>query len=84
MIETNIDFIELRKLNAQALTEAHDRYYGEIYRYVRYRVGEAMVSEDLSSEVFVRLIESIHDGRGPKSSLRGWLFGTASNLIGDH
>jgi RNA polymerase sigma-70 factor (ECF subfamily) len=84
VIETNIDFIELRKLNAQALTEAHDRYYGEIYRYVRYRVGEAMVSEDLSSEVFVRLIESIHDGRGPKSSLRGWLFGTASNLIGDH
>jgi len=82
--ETNIDFIELRKLNAEALTEAHDRYHSEIYRYVRYRVGEVMLSEDISSEVFVRLIESLHDGRGPKSSLRGWLFGTASNLIGDH
>ena len=84
MTETNIDLIELHKLNAEVLTEAHDRYYSGIYRYVRYRVGEPMLSEDISSEVFVRLIESLHEGRGPKSSLRGWLFGTASNLINDH
>jgi RNA polymerase sigma-70 factor (ECF subfamily) len=73
-----------RKLDASALTQIHDRYYPEIYRYVRYRLDNEQACEDITSEVFLRLLDALHQKRGPNKSLRGWLFGTASNLVNDH
>jgi RNA polymerase sigma-70 factor (ECF subfamily) len=73
-----------RKLDANALTQIHDQYYPEIYRYVRYRLDNEQVCEDITSEVFLRLLDALHQNRGPNQSLRGWLFGTASNLVNDY
>lgn len=73
-----------RRLDNSALTEIHDRYYPEIYRYVRYRLGDDQVSEDICADVFLRLLDALHRKRGPDQNLRGWLYGTASNLVNDH
>jgi len=75
---------KLRKLDSQAITQIHALYYPAVYRYVRYRLGDESLSEDITSEAFVRLLEAFHKGRGPKNSLKGWLIGTASNLVNDH
>jgi RNA polymerase sigma-70 factor (ECF subfamily) len=91
-VKDRINFMEaekafltgLRDLDPQAITKIHDTYFPQIYRYAYYRVGDEAVSEDLASETFVRLLEAIHAGRGPKSSLKGWLIGTISNLVNDH
>jgi RNA polymerase sigma-70 factor (ECF subfamily) len=74
----------LRALDAQAITAVHNRYYPEIYRFARYRLGDEHLAEDVAADVFVRLLEAVHAGRGPQTSLRGWLFGTTSHLINDH
>ena len=74
----------LRTLDPAAISELHDRYYPEVYRYARYRLGDDEVAQDVASDVFVRLLESVRAGRGPHQTLRGWLFGTASHLIMDH
>ncbi len=74
----------LRGLDPQTITKIHDIYFPPVYRYAHYRVGEETVAEDLTSETFIRLLEAIHAGRGPKSSLRGWLMGTISNLVNDY
>jgi RNA polymerase sigma-70 factor (ECF subfamily) len=73
-----------RRLDSSALTEIHDRYYPEIYRYVRYRLADDQVSEDISADVFLRMLDALHKKRGPEQNLRGWLYGTASNLVNDH
>ena len=73
-----------RELDTDALAQIHDCYYEQIYRYARYRTGDAQVAEDASSEVFVRLLDALQNGKAPRKSLRGWLFGTASNVINDH
>lgn len=73
-----------QRLDPAALTEIHDRYYPEIYRYVYYRLGDEPVCEDITSEVFLRLLDALGKKRGPVQNLRGWLFGTASNLVNDH
>jgi RNA polymerase sigma-70 factor (ECF subfamily) len=73
-----------RRLDSSTLADIHDRYYPEVYRYVRYRLSDEQITEDISSEVFLRLLDALHQGRGPTQSLRGWLFGTASNLVNDH
>ncbi len=66
------------------LAQIHDRYYPDVYRYARYRLDDEQACEDIASEVFVRLLDALQTHRGPDHNLRGWLLGTASNLINDH
>jgi RNA polymerase sigma-70 factor (ECF subfamily) len=74
----------LRALDAQTISEVHNRYYPAVYRFLRYRIGTEEVAEDITSEVFVRLLEALHSGRGPESNLRGWLMGTAAHMASDY
>lgn len=76
-----IDLARLRALDPQALSEAHRRYLPEVYRYAYYRTGDASRAEDIAGEVFVRLLEALNARKGPRTNLRGWLYGTASNLV---
>ena len=75
---------DLQKLDPEAITEIHNRYFASIFRYARYRLGDSSLAEDIVSETFVRLLNASHNGKGPRSSMRGWLMGTVSNLINDH
>ena len=74
----------LQRLDSQAVGAIYDRYFSDIYRYVRYRIDDDAVAEDIASDVFLRLLEAVKHRRGPGSSLKGWLIGTASNAVNDH
>ncbi|MDF1499067.1 MAG: sigma-70 family RNA polymerase sigma factor [Anaerolineales bacterium] len=75
---------DLRALDPQVLTEIHEAYFPAIFRYARYRLRNETLAEDIASETFLRLVEAVDSNRGPSNSIRGWLFGTASNLINDY
>lgn len=74
----------LQKLDPQVISTVYDRYFPGVYRYVYYRLGDQQVAEDITSDVFVRLLEAVTAKRAPKSSLKGWLISTASNVVADH
>jgi len=74
----------LRNLDPQTITAIHNRYYPEVYRFARFRVSDERVAEDIASEVFKRLLEAVHSGRGPDTNLRGWLIRTTANIVNDH
>lgn len=74
----------LRSLDAEAISAIHTRYFPELYRYAAYRMGDDQLAEDLASETLVRLLESIQSGKGPTTSLRGWLMGALANQVNDH
>lgn len=74
----------LRKLDSQSIAAIYDQYFSEVYRYVRYRVNDDAVAEDIASDVFVRLLEAAQKRQGPQTSLKGWLIATASNAVNDH
>jgi len=74
----------VRQLDRSALTKIHNQYYPEVYRYVFYRLGEEQVAQDIAGEVFLRLLDSFHRNKGPRETLRGWLLGTASNIVNDY
>lgn len=74
----------VRKLDIAALAQVHDRYYPDVYRYVRYRLDDVEASEDIAAEVFMRLLDALHKRGGPTKDLHSWLIGTASNLVNDH
>jgi RNA polymerase sigma-70 factor (ECF subfamily) len=79
-----IDLARLKRLDPETISTVHREFFPEIYRYAWYRLGDQQAAEDLAAEVLLKLIEAINHGQGPEKSLRGWLMGTASNLINDY
>lgn len=70
--------------DSTAVMAIYEQYFGPVFQYIRLRVGDVAVAEDLASEVFVRLVRAFQSGRPPRETLRGWLFQVARNLIYDH
>ena len=66
------------------VSEIYDRYQRSIFRYLYYRVGDQQTAEDLTSEVFLRMIEKISSYRDQRTSFQAWLFQIARNLSIDH
>lgn len=75
---------QARRLDEHALSQIYDRHYAEVYRYVLCRTGQPEVAEDIASETFLRLVETLHQGRTHIFKVRAWLFGVASHIIGDY
>ncbi len=73
-----------RAHDTDALAQIHDAYYGPLFRYVSFRVGDQHTAEDVVSEVFTRFLTALRDNKSPQSTLRGWLFGVAANIVSDH
>lgn len=74
----------LQELDHQAIGDIYDRFFPEVFRYVRYRINDQTVAEDIASDVFVRLLEALQKNRGPQTNLKGWLIATASHVVNDH
>ena len=67
-----------------ALTSLYDQYVERIYSYIYHRVGQVELAEDLTGQVFMRMLEAVHAGRPWQSSFSGWLYRIAHNLVIDH
>jgi RNA polymerase sigma-70 factor (ECF subfamily) len=66
------------------VSEIYDRYQRGIFRYLYYRVGDQQTAEDLTSEVFLRMIEKLSNYQDQRTSFQAWLFQIARNLSIDH
>lgn len=73
-----------RALDEAALAEIHDKFYTPIFRYIALRVGDRELAEDLTSDVFLRLLNALRDNTAPQKTLQGWLYAVASRVVIDH
>lgn len=71
-------------LEEDALSEIYDRYELKIYNYIYRRTSNQTLAEDLTSQVFLRMLEAIHNDKKWHSSFSGWLYRIAHNLVIDH
>jgi RNA polymerase sigma-70 factor (ECF subfamily) len=72
---------QARKLDMDALAQIHDLYYEPIFRYVAFRVSDRQAAEDLTNDVFTRFLTAVRERRAPDNTLRGWLYGVATNVV---
>ena len=62
----------------------YEHFFDRIYRYVSFKTGSASEAEDITGEVFVRMLESIHKFKWQGHPFSSWLFRIAHNLVVDH
>lgn len=67
----------------EAIADIYRSYFDPIYQFVRLRVGDAQLAEDLTSDVFVKFVKALKQDKAPHTSLRGWIFTVARNAIYD-
>jgi len=67
-----------------ALGELYDRYEAKIYSYIFRRTGTPSLAEDLTAQVFLKMLEAIRNRKAWHSSFSGWLYRTAHNLVIDY
>ncbi|MFQ5945485.1 MAG: sigma factor, partial [Anaerolineae bacterium] len=60
-----------RDFDTEALGQIYDAYHPRIYRYIHARVGDGSLAEDLTGDVFAKMLESLRSGSGVKNSLSG-------------
>jgi RNA polymerase sigma-70 factor (ECF subfamily) len=82
------DEIELirraKALDPGALSELYQRHYPGIYRYVYYRVGDASIAEDLTADIFLKMLQAIESYSIQGIPFSAWLYRIARNRIIDH
>ena len=72
------------RFDPDALRALHGRFYEPVYRYVRFKVSDPHISEDITSEVFVRVLEALKRGKVWRTTPDAWIFGIARNVVADH
>lgn len=70
--------------NADAFIELYHHYAPLIYRYFLFRTSNSATAEDLTSEVFVRLVKSLQNYRDQGLPFSAWLFRIARARAVDH
>lgn len=73
-----------KQLDPIALRALHQRFYPPVMRYIQFKVGNRQMVEDLSGEVFVRVLEGLKRGKAWRDSPQGWIMGIARHVVTDH
>ena len=68
----------------EALEELYLLHFDRIYSYLHMSVGNRHDAEDLTMQVFVKMLESIAKFRWRSAPFSAWLFRIAHNLAMDH
>ncbi len=66
-----------------AVASLYDVYASRIYSYIYRRTSDPVTAEDLTGQVFLRMLEALRSGKGWRTSFSGWLYRIAHNLVVD-
>lgn len=70
--------------DAAALGELYTRYSDRVYRYLYYRTSDRALAEDLTAEVFLRMVEGIGSYDQREIPFAAWLYRIARARLVDH
>lgn len=73
-----------QRREATAFTRLYEVYFDRVYRYVALRVNNPADAEDITEDVFLRMLESIGSFRWREAPFAAWLLRIAHNRIVDH
>ena len=71
-------------LDPDAIAKLYDLYAPKIQSFIYHRTSDPLVTEDLTGQVFLRMLEAMQGGKGWRTSFSGWIYRIAHNLVVDY
>jgi RNA polymerase sigma factor (sigma-70 family) len=68
----------------RAFAVLYDLYFPRVYNYIRYRCRDPLTTDDLTAQVFERLLEKINHFSPQRGAFEAWLFTLVRNVVTDH
>jgi RNA polymerase sigma-70 factor (ECF subfamily) len=75
---------QAQKGNINAVGTLYEIHHPEIYQYLFYRVGDPHIAEELTGEVFLKMVRSLPTYRASNGAFKSWLYAIARNMAIDH
>ncbi|MBC7236038.1 MAG: sigma-70 family RNA polymerase sigma factor [Chloroflexi bacterium] len=69
--------------NPAAFATIYDHYFPRVYNYIRYRVADGQLADDLVSLVFTRALDRLPSYDPLRGSFAVWLLAIARNAVND-
>jgi RNA polymerase sigma-70 factor (ECF subfamily) len=82
--ESSACLIEKARTDRTAFAELFRLHYDEIFRYCARRVCRRETAEDITSQVFMKMINKFSTFMGDQTAFRYWLFRIACNEINSY
>ncbi len=70
--------------DVDAIGAIYERYQDGVYRFLYYRVSDRQTAEELTGDVFIKMIKALPNYQIRKVPFQAWLFRIARNLTIDH
>jgi RNA polymerase sigma-70 factor (ECF subfamily) len=70
--------------NPTAFVRLYRREYDAVFRYCVHRLFDRAAAEDVTSEVFLRVVENIESFKGSEKQFRNWLYRIATNAVNNY
>jgi RNA polymerase sigma-70 factor (ECF subfamily) len=78
------DPVERAKTDPAAFGELYDRYSARIYRFVRSRIHDDGLAEDVTADVFMSALRGIKTYQDQGRPFSCWLYRIAANAVASH
>ncbi len=67
-----------------AFVQLYRRHYDAVFRYCVHRLFDRQTAQDVTSVVFLSVVENFGRFRGDEQQFRNWLYKIASNAVNNH
>jgi RNA polymerase sigma-70 factor (ECF subfamily) len=67
-----------------AFVQLYRRHYDAIFWYCIHRLFDRTAAEDVTSEVFLKMVENFHRFIGTEAQFSNWLYRIATNAVNNH
>ena len=66
------------------LGELYDRHHRGVFRFLMARVNDQQLAEDLTGDVFIRMLDHLSNYENRRVPFTSWLYRVSRNLLIDH
>ena len=71
-------------VSEQVRNDIYAQYREKVYGYIRSRINDAQLAEDLCSDVFMKIYEKLDSFDASKASISTWIYTIARNRLTDY
>lgn len=76
--------LQAQQGSKEAVSRLYQAYAQPIFRYISYRVESDAIAEDLTSDVFLRMVQGLSRYQDTGAPFGAWLFRIAATRVADH
>ncbi len=78
------ELVTAAKSDPGAFTRLYLRHYDTVFKYCAHRLFDRHAAEDITSQVFLSMVESFDEFDGDERQFRNWLYKIATNAVNEH